>query len=650
MDRLEKRLIERFGLPGFRPMQKEIVQGILDRQNVMAVLATGGGKSLCFQLPALFVGGLTLVITPLVALMEDQVKRIHELGISGTFISSAIPEEERKRRIKALVDGEYTMVFIAPERLSSPELHRALDKTRPRFIAIDEAHCISQWGHDFRPSYMEIGPFMDHYEIPYRAAFTGTATRETLQDMKVALGWEETMVFKSTFDRPNLKYLAYSLKNPLQKLYQMKRILSHMKGCGAVYCSTRNDVERIAGILHMWGADVCMYHAGLSPEHRRKSQEDWVSGRRSLIVATNAFGMGIDKPDVRFVIHYQIPGNLENYYQEAGRAGRDRNASFCILLFCPEDRDIQHAFLSGHNWQIDDVYNAVAKDSIPEEFPDYLKRYIPENKEGILQQSAKVVSDFLSLKKYAELQTDKYADMESYVTGSMCRRLKILDYFDEKALFKNCDGCDICLSLEADSISYKILPEKNLLNESNKIAGSVYHKLSEKHWFFISPCSKNRILYRIILDFAEKNGWVKEYIPFFFFCPSYFIPHKKMPNSFHLPDLTEELSPLYFPEMSLTIKLEMKNRGRICKDQWKQILSHGHFVRISRGKSPEVFANISTEDEIRFLFPMAKEHIICELKKTIEADNGLLPPPGLRTLQMLRRKAVSQEVIDQYLS
>lgn len=650
MDPLEKILKERFRLPGFRPMQKEIIQGILDKQNVIAVLATGGGKSLCFQVPALFAGGLTLVITPLVALMEDQVKRIHELGIPGTFISSAIPEEERKKRLKVLAGGEYSMVFIAPERLCSPELHKALDKVRPRFIAIDEAHCISQWGHDFRPSYMEIGPFMERYEIPYRAAFTGTATRETIQDMKQALGWNDSRIFKSTFDRPNLKYLAYSLKDPLHKLYQMKRILSHMKGCGAVYCATRKDVEKTAGILHMWGVDVCMYHAGLSPEHRRKSQADWVLGRKSLIVATNAFGMGIDKPDVRFVIHYQIPGNLENYYQEAGRAGRDRQPSFCILLFCPEDREIQQTFLSGHNWEVEDVIIGVKDNMIPEKFPDYLKRYILENREDILQNSVKIIAGLQLLKQYARLQIEKYWDMETYVTGSVCRRQKILDYFDEKAMFKNCDGCDVCLSLKADHVTHKILPDENLLRKSKETAQFIYRRLSEKHYFLISVCSRDRLIFRIILDFAEINGWVKECLPFIFFSsPSCLFRREKIQPTQLLTE-NKSLIPSNFPEMSLMIKLDKIFRGRFFMNLWKHILSPQDYLKISRFKSPEVFAEISSEDELRYLLPWAEESVIRELKRAIDHDNGILPPAREKTICILKEKAVSRESIDQYIS
>jgi|GEM_PF-1952331 len=649
MDSLEKTLKERFRLPGFRPMQKEIVQGILDKQNVMAVLATGGGKSLCFQLPALFAGGLTLVITPLVALMEDQVKRIHELGIFGTFISSAIPESERKKRVNALACGEYTMVFIAPERLSSPELHQALDRVHPRFIAIDEAHCISQWGHDFRPSYMEIGPFMDRYEIPYRAAFTGTATRETLQDMRRSLGWKESTVFKSTFDRPNLKYLAYSLKNPLEKLYQMKRILSRMKGCGAVYCATRKEVEKITGILKMWGADVCMYHAGLSPEHRRKSQEDWVSGRRSLIVATNAFGMGIDKPDVRFVIHHQIPGNLENYYQEAGRAGRDRKASFCILLFCPEDREIQEAFLSGHKWEMQDVLQCVKEKNIPEKYPDYLKRYIQENREEILRDTGKMETDIRALKQYAKLQTEKFHDMEAYVTGSICRRQKILDYFDEKAQFKNCDGCDICLSLKADHIKHTILPAENILEKLKEPAVFMYRKLSAKHLFLIPFWSGNRLISRIILNYAEKNGYIMECFPGLFISLFYFSA-KKNSSASPFPTSLKDLTPPYFPEMSLMIRLEKKYRGSSCKNRWKSILSQKDYLKICRGKSPYMFAGISSEDELRFLFPDADEPVVRELKRTIEPGDGILPPARDRTVSVLQGKNISQEIIDMYIS
>ncbi|HAE87281.1 TPA: hypothetical protein DCG86_04580 [Candidatus Marinimicrobia bacterium] len=627
MDILEKTLKERFHLAGFRPLQREIIEGILEGKNVIAVLATGGGKSLCFQLPALLTGGLTLVITPLVALMEDQVKRVLELGISGTCISSVLDEGEKRSRLRRLARGEYQILFIAPERLPSKSLNHALESCPPYFIAIDEAHCISQWGHDFRPSYMEIGPFVQHYAIPYKAAFTGTATRETIEDMKRSLGWEKALVLKATFDRPNLKYMAYSLKNSLTKRNALKQILRGMKGAGAIYCSTRKDVEQIHTMLRMWGADPCMYHAGLSPHIRKKSQADWISGRKPLMVATNAFGMGIDKGNVRFVIHYQIPGNLENYYQEAGRAGRDRQDSYCILLYTPEDQEIQEFFLSGHTWDPIMLEDALTEGRIPENLPEYVKRYLSETLCYDETDIYRIRQDLKRLKLYASLQMEKFEKMKGYVLENRCRRKAILDYFDEASSLNNCGGCDVCLSWCPGDLKTDYLVVKNDLRDEMVLARQLYARFNTHRFYIDGFHFKNRSIIRCILNHGEKNGLVREMIP----CLWTATPALRR----ELPEDGGDLKLKHFPGLIIRAKKVRKLVGQQRLEALDKVLPWWFLKGLGRKRYRKILESIVTEDEIRMLLFPLKESIIEDILKLFEPEEGCLSPRKRHLSQLL---------------
>ncbi len=647
MDVLKKALHERFGLPGFRPLQREIIEGILSRRNVIAVLATGGGKSLCFQLPALFVEGLTLVITPLVALMEDQVNRVNDLGIRGTFLSSVLEEREKKERLKRLSEGAYQIVFIAPERLNSPDLNRALEKYPPRFIAIDEAHCISQWGHDFRPSYMDIDPFIRRYDIPFRAAFTGTATLKTLEDMEESLQWDKTQVFKSTFDRPNLKYMAYAFPNGLKKLYAMKGLLSRMSGSGAIYCATRKDVEQIYRLLRMWGADPCMYHAGLPSDYRRKSQSQWVSGQKSLIVATNAFGMGIDKPDVRFVIHYQIPGNPENYYQEAGRAGRDRQASFCILLYSPEDRKIQESFLAKHHWDPEEMLAFMKQKKIPEDVPDYLKQFMTDRCDSVHTDLKKIIGELEQLKSYASLQLNKFHEMEKYVLSESCRRSYILNYFNEKDSFSNCGGCDTCLSWSPEEISTDYLPGTEDLREDKQNVLRVCRRLNTRKVCWDLFHGRSRPFIRIFLNHAEKNRQIREIFPFLWMTFGRQKVQNQSPDVF-FPVSEEEMGVKFFPELLLKKYHVFLNRGEKRLKHWRKVRAGLPCAFLYPLFSARILAGIVTEDEIRVLWPAVNDYVIREFRKYCEDVHRCLPPAYRNTVKKLLRKGLSQEIILKY--
>lgn len=330
-------LLERYyGYSSFRPGQEWIIQSILDGHNTFAIMPTGGGKSICYQIPALMMEGLTLVVSPLISLMKDQVDHLNQLGIPAACINSTLSFEEMQEHLRDASRGVYKLLYVAPERLESPRFQTLLREVPLSLVTVDEAHCISQWGHDFRPSYRFIAHWLE--ELPHRpviAAFTATATREVREDIARLFSIPPNRVFAAGLERKNLSFSVLHGENVRD--FAVKHLKEHPGEPGIFYCSTRKDVEKLHRFLTQRGFAVGRYHAGLSEEERRQAQEDFAYDRVQAIVATNAFGMGIDKSNVRFVIHCQVPRNLESYYQEAGRAGRDGEESDCILLFNPAD-------------------------------------------------------------------------------------------------------------------------------------------------------------------------------------------------------------------------------------------------------------------------------------------------------------------------
>ncbi|MBK0347582.1 DNA helicase RecQ [Aerococcaceae bacterium zg-ZJ1578] len=323
-----------FGYPKFRYNQAEIVQTILAKQDILAILPTGGGKSICYQLPAVLMNGLTLVISPLISLMKDQIDTLSLHNIPAATLYSGLSTEEYFEVMAQLRQGSIKLLYIAPERLMTDSILSILNNTSISQIAIDEAHCVSQWGHDFRPSYVEIRQFIDRLEQrPVITAFTATATQKVQQDIILQLGLKQPKVVVNTFDRPNIKL---TVLEPTDKMRTLVSYLSHDESI-IIYAQTRKNVERIAEKLVQLGYMATKYHAGLSNQERHQAQEEFIYDKKNIIVATNAFGMGIDKTDVRKVIHYNLPTDLEGYYQEAGRAGRDGLAAEAILLFAKQD-------------------------------------------------------------------------------------------------------------------------------------------------------------------------------------------------------------------------------------------------------------------------------------------------------------------------
>ncbi len=335
-----------FGLAAFRPGQRTVIETVLSGKDCLCVMPTGGGKSLCYQLPAIARDGVTLVISPLIALMKDQVDSLTARGLPATFINSTLTPDEQSERLAAMAAGEYKLVYVVPERFRSSRFVEAARESRVRLLAVDEAHCVSEWGHDFRPDYARLGSFRQKLGNPPTIALTATATDAVRRDIVELLNLHEPEVFITGFARPNLHYGVSVCSTDRDKDQRLFTFLKQHPGSGIVYASTRKRCEDLAErIATESGRSTVVYHAGLQPQDRRAAQDAFMGGEREIAVATLAFGMGIDKADVRFVIHYNLPGSLEAYYQEAGRAGRDGQPASCLLLFGGGDRNIHEFFI-----------------------------------------------------------------------------------------------------------------------------------------------------------------------------------------------------------------------------------------------------------------------------------------------------------------
>ncbi|MBK6087640.1 DNA helicase RecQ [Ruminococcus sp. M6(2020)] len=338
-------VLERFfGYSSFRRGQEEVVDSLLSGRDALAIMPTGAGKSLCYQVPALLLDGVALVVSPLISLMKDQVNALTAQGVRAAYLNSSLNDAQFDKALHNMANEMYKIVYVAPERLKSSRFIRAAKSIRIPLVAVDEAHCVSQWGQDFRPSYLNIAEFIAELpERPTIGAFTATATAEVKQDIVRILGLHDPLQVTTGFDRPNL---FFSVLRPSSKPQTLEKLVKERSGkTGIIYCSTRKRVEEVCSSLCAKGYSATRYHAGLSDEERRKNQDDFVYDRKQIMVATNAFGMGIDKSDVRYVIHYNMPKNLESYYQEAGRAGRDGEDSDCILMFGQQDIETARFFI-----------------------------------------------------------------------------------------------------------------------------------------------------------------------------------------------------------------------------------------------------------------------------------------------------------------
>lgn len=394
-----------FGHDTFRDGQENIIDNISNGNDALCIMPTGGGKSICYQIPALMSDGIAIVISPLISLMKDQVTSLNQNGIRAAYINSTLTSAQQSKAIYNAMRGEYKLIYVAPERLEAPAFLNLCNSIKISLIAVDEAHCVSQWGHDFRTSYLKISDFISKLDDrPVVSAFTATATDAVKRDILNLLGLKNPYQITTGFDRKNL---FFAVKRPQNKQKELLAIVSeHKNQSGIIYCATRKNVEKVSDFLNDNGYRSLIYHAGLNSEIRNRNQEDFINDRCSLIVATNAFGMGIDKPDVRFVVHYNMPKNLENYYQEAGRAGRDGENSDCILLYSPADVHTQRFFIENND----------ENDELTDEQREKIKK-----------------NDYYKLNK-----------MVGYCTSTTCLRNYILNYFGEYHT-NDCNNCSACL-------------------------------------------------------------------------------------------------------------------------------------------------------------------------------------------------------------
>ncbi len=458
-----------FGYDSFRPGQDELVQAILSGRDTLGIMPTGAGKSICYQVPALALPGLTLVVSPLISLMKDQVGALNEAGVPAACINSAMSFEEMRDALYFAGRGQYKLLYVAPERLTAPFFLDFARRVPISMVTVDEAHCISQWGQDFRPSYLKILDFLAALpQRPLVSAFTATATAEVRDDIIRALGLEEPFVITTGFDRPNL---YFAVEKPSSKPSALlAHLMQRRDKSGIVYCSTRKTVEEVCDMLLSRGLPATRYHAGLDPEERLANQDDFLYDRKTVMVATNAFGMGIDKSNVSFVIHYNMPKNMESYYQEAGRAGRDGEAADCILLY--NGQDVRTA--------------------------EFLIEHSHENEDESMDEKTR--------RQLIERDMERLKQMTFYATTTDCLRRYILNYFGEKAPLccGHCGNCDTNFE------------EVDATMDARKILSCVY-RLDERRLHFgktvvaaVLTGSKSEQINRFHLDTLSTYGIMHE--------------------------------------------------------------------------------------------------------------------------------------------
>ncbi len=499
--RLRQVLRDVFGIARLRPGQRAVIERVLAHRDTLAIMPTGAGKSLCYQLPALLLPGRTVVVSPLIALMKDQCESLQGMGVAAVQLNSAVDSAEARAAQAAVEDGSAKIVMVTPERLGDADFLAALEAHPVSLLVVDEAHCISQWGHDFRPAYLEVGPAVEALRRPVVLALTATATEDVGRDIREQLGIPRAGVVNTGSLRPNLDLRVEHVAREADKLERAAALVRSSAGCGIVYTATVRAAQQVHDALAAAGESVGLYHGRLAAAERARVQEQFMEGGLRVMVATNAFGLGVDKPDIRFVLHYQLPPNLEAYYQEAGRAGRDGEPSVCTLLFLRADRSVQQFFLAGRYPTQEDALAIHA--ALQEPAPDggawtvaALQSRIARPKSklqvalGLLRRNGivDVQGDDVELLRRdvtpAELSTlmQAYRDkrgsdreglerMVSYAQSGQCRWRVLLDHLEGEAPFERCGNCDNCRRIAVHEKVLADLAQRAAENDENAHEG-----------------------------------------------------------------------------------------------------------------------------------------------------------------------------------
>ncbi|TCS38663.1 ATP-dependent DNA helicase RecQ [Paucimonas lemoignei] len=474
---LTEQLQEVFGITELRPGQREVIDSVLQGHDTLAIMPTGSGKSLCYQLPALNLPGTTVVVSPLISLMKDQTEKLEESGVDAAQINSTLSEDEEQSALRNIARKRMAIVFATPERMTDPEFLASLKRAQVSLFVVDEAHCISQWGHDFRPAYLQLGHAIETLGRPPVLALTATATPEVIEDITHQLKCRSPRIVNTGIYRPNLHYEVVRAASEAEKLEALHALLGKLQGSGIIYTATVRAAEELHEALKERDIDVALYHGRMPVRARSDSQERFMQGETRIMIATNAFGMGIDKADIRFVIHFQVPGSLGAYYQEAGRAGRDGEPAKCILIFHDQDKRIQQFFLA-HHYPDEQDLRAVLKameesshDHAPVKF-EQLRECLTKSSKTKLQIMLKLLQDgglvestgrdaFRRTESRADAllleqlvkeyrrkgEHDRYAleRMVFYAQTGFCRWKVLLEYFDDEVQWQRCGSCDNCL-------------------------------------------------------------------------------------------------------------------------------------------------------------------------------------------------------------
>jgi len=481
-----------FGYPDFRPGQLPLVESVLAGRDAMGILPTGGGKSVCYQVPALMLPGLTLVVSPLISLMADQVRRAREAGLEAALLNSTQSADERAAVLRAARSGALRLLLVAPERLATSAFREAFLNVRVSLVAVDEAHCISEWGHDFRPSYLRIGALRDAISAPI-LALTATATPRAREEIAASLRLDRPLRVVGSFDRPNLSWHVVRVRREAERAELLTRLVRRAGGSVVVYAGTRRGVETLRDRLAALGLPVEAYHAGLAAEERSRVQGAFMAGERRVVVATNAFGMGVDKADVRLVVHWQLPGTLEAYYQEAGRAGRDGEPARCVALYGRNDARLHRAFVDRSRPSpagLRRVLRAVRRQIPPGQSGDLdlhalVKRLGPDWSEETAEAAIGVLAAAGAVRPLEEPAQDrsgarrlrlgvhggppvlerartlrkaaleKLRGVDRFARSRACRRRALLTYFGEEGAPERCGSCDRCMG-RTDPVAHEL--------------------------------------------------------------------------------------------------------------------------------------------------------------------------------------------------